>query len=115
MDTGAEVIAISEDTYATIGKPKLDPPNKILYGPSQQALKVLGQFTGTFSHKNNTITHQVFVVRKLVNNLLGLPAITSLKLAARVDSLSCAKEGGKRNFPQYSRVWELWANHMRYR
>ena len=42
--------AISEETYKAIGKPKLQTPDRILYGPAKQALDVLGQFTTTVSH-----------------------------------------------------------------
>ena len=78
LDTGAEVTVISEQTYAAIKKPRLFPPSKSLYGPSRQPLEVIGQFTGTFSHKGKSILHPVFVVKKLKTNLLGLPAISSL-------------------------------------
>ena len=46
LDTGAEVIAISQDTHRLLGDPKLLRPTKILRGPSHQPLEVLGQFKG---------------------------------------------------------------------
>ena len=67
LDTGAEVTAISGTTHEHLGKPKLNTPDKILYGPSRQPL-------------------QVYVVKGLKTNLLGLPAITALNLAARIDT-----------------------------
>lgn len=66
-------------------KPQLSASSKCLYGPSRQPLQVIGQFTGTLSHKGNSISHSVYVVKQLKTNLLGLPAISSLKLVARVD------------------------------
>jgi hypothetical protein len=36
MDTGAEVKAISKETYAAIGEPKRSSQSKILYGASSQ-------------------------------------------------------------------------------
>ena len=84
LDTGAEVTAISESTYEDLKGPQLSPPGKTLYGPSRQQLHTLGQFTGDFCHNGKTAQHSVFVVRDLKSNLLGLPAITSLGLVARV-------------------------------
>ena len=86
LDTGAEVTAISEEAYRNIRKPHLTAPEKTLYGPSRQPLKTLGQFWGNFSHKGKTVQQQVFVVDGLKTNLLGLPAISALGLAIRVDA-----------------------------
>ena len=41
LDTGAEVTAISDATHQRLGKPTLDPTDKLLYGPSRQPLQVL--------------------------------------------------------------------------
>ena len=73
--------AISEKTHRALGKPQLSTPTKILRGPSQQALKTLGQLIGKFSHKMKTAEQHVFVVRGLKTNLLGLSAIIALGLA----------------------------------
>ena len=42
LDTGAEVDAISEATYKTLGCPRLCKPSRILYGPAKQPVEVLG-------------------------------------------------------------------------
>ena len=86
LDTGAKVTAISEVTYHKVGKPKLVTPDKLLYGPSRQALKVVSRFKGTFAHKGKQSQQPVYVVSGLKTNLLGLPAITALNLAARIDT-----------------------------
>ena len=78
--------AISEKTYTLLQKPQLISPDKTLYGPSRQPLKTLGQFRGTFCHKGETTQQPVFVVDGLKINLLGLPAITALGLACRLDT-----------------------------
>ena len=83
LDTGAEVTAISTDTHQHLGKPILDPTDKTLYGPSRQPLQVVGKFKGAFIHKGRQSQQQVYVVKGLKRNLLGLPAITSLNLAKR--------------------------------
>ena len=99
MDTGAEVTAISEESYKNLGKHQLTPPEKILYGPSRQPLQVIGQFIGEISYKGKSINHPVFVVAGLKTNLLGLPAITSLNLAARINNLDALKDEVLDQFP----------------
>ena len=87
LDTGAEVTAISKDTWKVLGEPSLQTTDKQLFGPAQQRLTVLGQFRCHLSHKGKQSHCQAFVVDQLKNNLLGLPAITDLHLAVRTDSL----------------------------
>ena len=63
-----------------------DTSKESLYGPSRRLLQVIGQFEGKCMHGNNTTTQTVYVVSGLKTNLLGLPAITALNLATRVDA-----------------------------
>ena len=58
---------------------------KALYGPSRHPLGVLGKFEGDLTYGGKITQQEVFVVEGLKNNLMGLPAITALKLAARLD------------------------------
>jgi len=51
LDTGAEVTAVSEETYKQVYGKHLQHPSKVLYGPVYQSLKVLGQSTGKLSSK----------------------------------------------------------------
>ena len=60
---------------------------RILSGPSRKPLKVIGQFQGHFVHRAKQTSQAVFVVEGLKTNLLGLPTITALNLAVRVDSI----------------------------
>ena len=87
LDTGAEVTAVSKKTWQMLGEPALQPPNKQLYGPAQQPLEVLGHFRGHLSYRGREATHPVFVVNNLNTNLLGLPSISTLHLAVRMDAL----------------------------
>ena len=48
----------------------------------------MGQFTETLQYKNKSSLQTFFVVKDLKINLLGLPAITALKLAARIDVIT---------------------------
>ena len=40
LDTGAEVTAISSETYKALGSQHLYSPDRVLYGPSRQPLNV---------------------------------------------------------------------------
>ena len=86
LDTGAEVTAISSTAHQMLGNVQLITSYKVLYGPSRQPLQVVGRFMATLPHKDWRSQHQVYVVKGLNTNLLGLPAITSLNLAARLDA-----------------------------
>jgi len=55
-------------------------------------LNVLGQFDGTFTYEDRQVTQPVFVVDRLKNNLLGLPAIVALNLVTRLDTVSDIQE-----------------------
>ena len=86
MDTGAEVTVISEKVYHTLEKTKLGKPSRVLYGRARQPLEVLGQFSGRLVHREHSHLEDIFVVRDLHNNLLGLTAITGLHPIQRVSA-----------------------------
>lgn len=87
LDTGAEVTAISEDAYRSLGDIPLQKPSKILYGPGHRTLSVVGEFSQKLCCRHKSTDQQIFVVKGLTLNLLGLPAITALDLVARVDTV----------------------------
>ena len=87
VDTGAEVTAMSEKDYRGLRKVNLQPTSKILYGPSYHTLKTIGQFMGKVKYGKKQSEQLIFVVRGLKTNLLGLPAIMALKIAARTDAV----------------------------
>ena len=99
LDTGAEVTAASEATYKQVYGKKLEHPTRVLYGPAYQSLKVLGQFRGQLTVKDKSYQETIFVVRGLKNNLLGLPALTTLKLVQRVESTYSSLADVKKEFP----------------
>ena len=100
LDTGAEVTAISQETYQQLGATPLNRPSKVLYGAGNQPLDVIGQFTGILSHKELHSQQIIFVIKNLKTNLLGLPALHALKLIARMDSVKEYEESIQRNYPQ---------------
>ena len=64
IDTGADVTAISEEDYQKIqGRRKLTKPSKILRGPSNQPLPVVGEFVGSLTFQGKSEKHQIFVVK----------------------------------------------------
>ena len=62
MDTGAEVTAISMDTYRHLKKPQLTTASKVLYGPSRIKLKVKGMLVASISREDVTTKQPIFVV-----------------------------------------------------
>ena len=92
LDTGAEVTAISTEVHQHIGSPTLSPPSKVLYGPARQTLNVLGQFQGTLRYGEHTFQETISVVDGLRTNLLGLQAITALRLIQRICDTTAEEE-----------------------
>ncbi len=84
-------------------------PTKLLYGPGRNALDIVGELTVILSYKQTSSPQQVFVVRGLKRNLLGLPAITALNLAARLDSTIDYKTLIEESFPSiFQGLGNLW-------
>ena len=54
-------------------------------GPSTKPLQCIGECNIRLQHKERSCTQQLFVVKGLRSNLLGLPAIRALNLATRLD------------------------------
>ncbi len=52
------------------------PSLKTLRGPADQNLEVLGFFTGQLTFQGNMVQGELYVVKGLKINLLGLPSIT---------------------------------------
>lgn len=86
MDMGAEVTVVSEETHLILGSPHLEEPSKVLCGPGHKPLSVRGKFISTLAYKERAVQQPVYVVEGLQKDLLGLPAITGLNLAVRVDT-----------------------------
>ena len=114
LDTGAELTAVSERTYRSLGlKGRLKVPSKALYDRSSQSLRVLGQFTGERRYKERSSREVIFVVRGLKNDLLGLPAPPSLLYSwCRSWKLRTAHRAmSDKNSLRCSLDWETSASH----
>ena len=110
MDTGTAVTAITEQIYAWLGKPSVSPPTKVLCGP----LDVQGVFAGHFSSQGRMATGDVYVMKGLKTNLLGLPIIMALHLVEKLCSTDLKDTTGiKRQFPKYFQGWALLGMDMK--
>jgi hypothetical protein len=87
IDTGADVSVVPESAFCDIEGVTLETTTKTLTGPSQQPLKVCGQFKGLLTYGANEMEEEIFVVRDLQTALMGRPAIEGLNLLSRINSV----------------------------
>ena len=87
LDTGAEATAISTRTYNTLKNITLQKSAKVLCGPNNKPLDVLGQAVVQLTYEGRTCKQPIYILEGLKNNLLGLPAITALQLLTKVESI----------------------------
>ena len=88
IDTGADVTVISEHIYQqAAGKIDLQPTSRKLCGPSRYTLSVMGKCVAKLKRGTREIEETVYVVRSLHRPLLGRPAIESLDLVKRVNTI----------------------------
>ena len=86
LDTGAEVTAVSQETYQALPDASpLSTPVRTLHGPAMKPLQCVGECNIRLQHGERSCTQQLFVIKGLRSNLLGLPAIRALNLAIRLD------------------------------
>ena len=98
VDTGAEVTAVSDSTWKSLNIAKPLEETKIsLYGPDKTHLKILGKINLTLSHHEKCCKQDVYIIKDLKSDLLGLPAIKELELLLNV----CPVESGKNIISQY--------------
>ena len=87
LDTGAEATAISTRTYNILKNITLQKSGKVLCGPNNKPLDVLGQAVVQLTYEGRTCKQPIYITEGLKNNLLGLPAITALQLLTKVESI----------------------------
>ena len=92
--------AVSKKVWEMLGKRALQPSRQQLFGPAQHPLEALGQFRCHLTYEGKEAHQQVYVVNHLQTNVLGLPAITTLQLAARMDSCETTLPGWESKFPK---------------
>ena len=99
IDTGADVTVIPATMYEKSRDGSLVSPGRVLRGPSQHALSVLGKFVGNLKVSNPTVKQDIYVVKGLQRALLGRPAIESLGVAVQVDQVLAHKATVVSKFP----------------
>ena len=114
VDTGADVTAIPEQTFAEIFEAsQLQPSDRTLYGPGQTELETTGMLRGTLCLDSNQNGRQqfsrscqdIYVVRNLNQALLGRPAIEALKILSKGNLSSVVEQSEelakyKKEFPK---------------
>ena len=100
LDTGAEVTAISQESFQRLGQLSLKKSMKVVYGPAKQKLDVIGQFEEVISYGRNSSKQTIFVIRGLKVTLLGFPSITAPKILKQVDAVKTEEINIKQQFPK---------------
>ena len=85
IDTGADVTCIDERTYARSNIGVLRQSDKMLSGPGNNKLTVLGQVDASMTYKNKQTKQKVYVIKDIQGCLLGRPAIQAFKLVSMVN------------------------------
>ena len=98
LDTGAEATAISAETHQELENVTLHQPKKTLCGPANSHLSVIRQFTGDLTYKQTNCQQEIFVIKGLQNNLLGLPAIKALELIKRLQAVTLSDSYIKQSY-----------------
>ena len=78
---------------------ELNKPSKALQGPDREPLSALGSVTVSLNYGDRHTNQEVYVIKGLNHNLVGLPAIEALQLVAMVHSLQDEIALVKEKFP----------------
>ena len=100
-DTGADVTVVPEHVYQQVaGRVSLQATSHKLCGPAH-ALSVIGKFIAKLKKGKRETEETVYVVRSLRHPLLGRPAIESLELLKRINTIvSMTNNSIKQQFPK---------------
>jgi hypothetical protein len=85
IDTGADSSVVPKYVFKKLKNIKLVKADKILFGPGQKQLQVIGKFKCELKAKSAKSNQELYVVKGLRNSLLGRPAIQSLGLLLKSD------------------------------
>ena len=114
IDTRADVNVIPEHVYQqAAGSITLQPTSRILCGPSQYALSALGKVVTKLKKGKRKTEETVYVVRSLHRPLLERPAIKSLRLVKRVNTImSTTSNNIRQKIPQlFTGLGKLQGNY----
>ena len=99
IHTGADVTVIPTHMYRKSRDGPLRSPNRVLRGPSQHTLSVVGKFVGNLKSDHISAKQEIYVVNGLQRPLLGRPANESLKVAIQVREILAHKDVVVSKFP----------------
>ena len=85
VDTGADVTLIPESMYNKKRHGPMLPTDKMLFGPGDIKLPVLGKVSSQLSTDKATTKQDVYILKGTGKALLGRPAIVALGILAKVD------------------------------
>lgn len=88
IDTGAEVTVITEKTAEGLNvKHLMKSSKKKLFGADRRELSLTGKISCILEYGNKSTIQDLFVIKQLSKNLLGLPAIKVLEMIKKVDTV----------------------------
>ena len=99
IDIGAAVTVIPKSLLSKLPAQALTPAKKVLIGPNQSKLPLLGCFKAKLLKQKKEAHEEVYVVPNLQTPLLGKPATKALGLAAQVDSITEPDRKSTKAFP----------------
>ena len=101
IDTGADVTVIPEQLYKeTFSSRSLQATSRTLCGPGHYTLPVTGKFMAKLRNGSHESDETIYVVKNLRRPLLGRPAIESLDLLKRINTIKSTNVDVKLEFPQ---------------
>ena len=62
LDTGAQVTAVTEETYRAISPGPRKKPCRVLYGPTRQTIETIGQFSAKVTVGDRMSKQTIYVV-----------------------------------------------------
>ena len=90
--TRADVSMLTESTLKQLRGVTLQQASRSLSGLSQHPLQVCGQFTATLSYGATEVEEEIYVVQGLETALAGRPAIETMDLISRVNTVKGCEE-----------------------
>uniref|UniRef100_A0A147BIU1 RNA-directed DNA polymerase n=1 Tax=Ixodes ricinus TaxID=34613 RepID=A0A147BIU1_IXORI len=103
VDTGADVTVIPETVYLQhFEQVSLTEPTKLLRGPGQDRLRVVGVLRGDIMYKTNKVATDVYVLKNLESPLLSRRDSEKLGVVKRLNEVSTSNSNtvnAKAEFP----------------
>ena len=114
IDIGADVTVVPEHVYQqAVGGVSLQATSHKLCGPGNHALSIIGIFMTKLKKGKHKTEETVYVIRSLHRPLLARPAIESLKLLKRINTIvGVTNSSIKQQFPKlFTGLGKLQGNY----